>query len=77
MRNASTITIKNILLVNGLKHNLLNINQLCDKEYAVVFDTHSCLIEHKANNDIVFKGSSIDNVYILDLDDVKGMELSA
>lgn len=36
----------------------------------MIFDTLSCLIEHKASKDLVFKGYRIDNVYMLDLDDV-------
>ena len=51
----STITIENVLLVNGLKHILLSISQLYNKGYIVVFDTLSCLIEHKAIKDLVFR----------------------
>lgn len=70
MGNQSTITIENMLLVKGLKHNLLSIDQLCDKGYSIVFDTLSYGIEHKTSNDLVFKCSRIENVYMLDLDDV-------
>lgn len=58
------------LLVKWLRYNLLDISQLCDKEYFIVFNTFSCLVEHKANTSIVFKGSKVDNIYLLDLDDV-------
>lgn len=34
---APSIFIKNILLVNGLKHNFLSISQLCNKGCKVVF----------------------------------------
>ena len=30
--------IENVLLVDGLKHNLLSISQLCDKGNRVIFD---------------------------------------
>ena len=30
--------IENILLVDGLKHNLLSISQLCDKGFKVIFE---------------------------------------
>ena len=33
----STSIIKNVLLVNGLKHNLLSISQLTDKGFKVIF----------------------------------------
>ena len=36
--NKSFIFIENVLLVNGLKHNLLSISQLCDKGFKVVFE---------------------------------------
>lgn len=70
VRNSSIITIEGVLLVKGLKHNLLSISLLCDKEYYVVFNTLSCLIEYKASKDSMFKGSRIDDIYILDLDNV-------
>lgn len=59
MGNPSIITIENVLLAKGLKLNLLSISQLCDKGYFVVFDTLSCVIEHKASKAIVFKGCRI------------------
>ena len=34
--NKSSIFIENVLLVNGLKHNLLSISQLCDKGFKVI-----------------------------------------
>lgn len=70
MGSTSTIIIENMLLVKGLKHNLLSTSQLCKKGCIVGFDPLICLIEHKASKDLVFKGYRIDNIYILDLDDV-------
>ena len=35
--------IKNILLVDGLKHNLLSISQFCDKGYKVIFESSLCM----------------------------------
>ena len=35
--NNSHTQIKNVLLVENLKYNLLSISQLCDKGYRVVF----------------------------------------
>ena len=31
-------SIDDVLLVEGLTHNLINISQLCDKEYRVIFE---------------------------------------
>ena len=36
--------IENILLVDGLKHNLLSISQFCDKRYKVIFESSVCIV---------------------------------
>ena len=36
--NKLNFSIDNVLLVDGLKHNLLSISQLCDKGYIVRFE---------------------------------------
>ena len=38
--NYSTSTKKNILIIDDLKHSLLSIYQLCDKDLLVSFDSH-------------------------------------
>nr|KYP36602.1 hypothetical protein KK1_042260 [Cajanus cajan]KYP36606.1 hypothetical protein KK1_042264 [Cajanus cajan] len=40
--NFST-SIENVLLVDGLKHSLLSVSQLCDKGFSVSFVMESCL----------------------------------
>ena len=35
--NKSSTFNENVLLVNGFKHNLLSISQLCDKGFKVIF----------------------------------------
>ena len=35
-----TIQVEQVLLVDGLKHNLLSISQLCDEENVVVFEKY-------------------------------------
>ncbi|BAT86143.1 hypothetical protein VIGAN_04376700, partial [Vigna angularis var. angularis] len=35
----NTLTIKDVLCVEGLKHNLLSISQLCDKGLKVTFES--------------------------------------
>ena len=42
-----SLTIQNVLLVEGLKHNLLSISQLCDKGLEVTFQPEICLISNK------------------------------
>jgi len=36
--NQHMTQIKNVLYVNGLKHNLLSISQLCDKGFKIEFN---------------------------------------
>ena len=36
---SSSTPIENVLLVEGLKHSLLSVSQLCDKGYKVSFDS--------------------------------------
>ena len=37
-------SIDNVLLVEGLTNNLINISQLCDKGYLVIFEKSHCII---------------------------------
>nr|AAR96003.1 retrotransposon-like protein [Musa acuminata] len=39
--NKSNFFIEDVLLVDGLKHNLLSISQLCDKGYIVKFESNA------------------------------------
>ena len=60
--NAS-ISINNVWMVDGLKHNLLSISQFCDNGYDVLFDKTSCTVVNKDDNSTIFKGKRMDNVY--------------
>jgi len=61
--NGSCFNIKNVLLVEGLKHNLVSISQLCDKGFKVMFEPNSCLI-YDAHGSIVLIGKRVNNIYI-------------
>ena len=63
----SSKSIENVLLVEGLKQNLLSVSQLCDKGYLVSFDSKKCLIEHKNDTNIKHIGYRVNNVYMIDL----------
>ena len=54
--NISKPLIENVLLVRGLKHNLLSISQLYDKGYKIIFEKDACLIYDINMKDILFKG---------------------
>ena len=64
----STTLIENVLLVDGLKHNLLSISQLCDKGYVIEFDASKCRIIDNASHDILFMGHRNQNVYMIDIE---------
>ena len=65
--NPST-SIENVLLVDGLKHSLLSVSQLCDKGFLVSFDSHNCFIENKHDKNIKHIGYRTNNVYMINLD---------
>jgi len=53
--------------VEGLKHNLLSISQLCDRGYQVTFKTNSCEIRLPNSNEVLLVGKRINNVYLFDI----------
>ena len=50
----SSPLIEDVILINGLKHNLLNISQLCDKGLRVIFEDSTCDVLDKKTNTCVF-----------------------
>ena len=62
--------IENVLLVEGLKYNLLNINQLCDKNFNVSFKSSICYVVCPITNNIIFNRHRNKNVYVVDLDNI-------
>jgi len=61
------LIIHDVLFVEGLKHNLLSISQLCDKGYQVIFKTNSCEICLPNSKEVMLIGKIINNVYLLDI----------
>ena len=43
--NDTSSLIESVLLVDGLKCNLLSISQLCDKGFKVFFEASHCIIK--------------------------------
>jgi len=64
--NGSSFNIKNVLLVEGLKHNLISISQFCDKGFKVVFELNHCLI-YDACGSIILIVKRVNNLYLLDM----------
>ena len=59
--------IENVVLVDGLKHNLLSISQLCDKGFNVIFDDLACSVIDRQSNACIFFGFRENNVYKIDM----------
>jgi hypothetical protein len=66
--------IEDVLLVDGLKHNLLSISQLCDKGYNVIFKSIMCIIVNEIDNQVLFVAFRNENVYTIDLDNMTSKE---
>ena len=65
---SNCFSIEKVLLVDGLKHNLLSVSQLCDKGFIVCFHNNKCTLTLK--NDISLEGFRVDNIYKINLDRV-------
>ena len=48
--NDTSSLIESVLLVDGLKHNLLSISQLCDKGFKVIFEASHYIIKDIQND---------------------------
>ena len=68
VRITPSIFIDNVLYVDGLKHNLISISQLCDKNFNVTFKSSICTVSNSIDDSIVFTGYRHGNVYLIDLD---------
>jgi len=62
--------IENVRYVEGLKHNLISISQLCDSGLEVTFKPHTCEVRQGSSGKILFTRSRNKNVYILYLDEL-------
>jgi len=61
------VKIKDVLLVDGLKHNLLSISQLYNKGYKITFGLESCLITDATTREVVLVGNKVNNVYMMNV----------
>ncbi|XP_068486996.1 uncharacterized protein [Phaseolus vulgaris] len=69
-RNVGTedsTTIENVLYVEGLKHSLLSISQLCDKGYKVNFEVNTYTISNETSGKVLFTSRRVNNMYLLDM----------
>jgi hypothetical protein len=57
---------QDVLLVDGLKHNLLSLSQMCDRGCEVVFTSKDCKINSVNSGQVLDKGiRTYNNVYVL------------
>ncbi|XP_062118771.1 uncharacterized protein LOC133832443 [Humulus lupulus] len=57
--------LKNIVLVEGLRANLLSVNQICDQGYTVNFDSNRCYVVNDQDEIILQGFRPNDNCYTL------------
>ena len=60
-----------MLYVEGLKHNLLSISQLCDKSFRVCFDAHACYVIDSSTNQVIYIEKRHENVYVIYIEEIK------
>src|ERR1044072_3026430 len=63
-------SIKNVILVEGLMHNLLSISQLADNGYDVMFNQKSCKVVSQKDGSILFNGKRKNNIYKISISDL-------
>ena len=63
--------IDSVFLVDGLKHNLLSISQLCDLGYLVTFRKLDCRVINEKSEAVLFIAKRCDNVYSIILNYLK------
>nr|QCQ81934.1 hypothetical protein [Ammopiptanthus mongolicus] len=69
-------SIDNVLLVEGLKHNLLSISQLCDSGFHVSFNKDSWLVKDVNNDTTLFTVKRQNNLYKVDLEDLSNQNVT-
>ncbi|GJV96404.1 retrovirus-related pol polyprotein from transposon TNT 1-94 [Tanacetum coccineum] len=64
--NCNGITFTRVAYVNGLKHNLISISQLCDANYKVLFTKTQGTI-YNQNDEVVIIAPIRRDVYVIDI----------
>lgn len=61
------LAIEIFLLLEGLKHKLLSISQICDAGFNIVLDENKCTENSIQQSKTAIAGQRTNNVYMLDL----------
>ncbi|KAL8118998.1 hypothetical protein AgCh_016478 [Apium graveolens] len=64
---SGNVVIDDVVLVVGLKVNLLNVIQFADKGFKVLFDKEECIFISKKSNEVSLKGVRKGNLFVADL----------
>ena len=75
--NPQSLSIHHVLFVDGLKHNLLSISQLCDMGNKVTFYPKNCFVSSLDEDKVIFSGERVDNVYVIDLNKIDNKDINA
>jgi len=70
------LEIKDVLFMEGLKHNLLSISQLCDNGLKVIFESDYCTIQQKDSKKVAWKGMRHNNIYLIYLDNASSSDIT-
>ena len=73
--NPQSLSIHDVLFIDGLKHNLLSISQLCDMENKVTFYPKNCFVSSLDENKVIFSGERVYNIYIIDLNKIDNKDI--
>ncbi|KAI3752793.1 hypothetical protein L2E82_24830 [Cichorium intybus] len=65
-------TIKKVAYVDGLKHNLISVSQLCDNNHEVLFTKQRSIIMDAKTKAILVNFDRLGNMYPLDMDLIYG-----
>jgi len=69
VNNKGKTVIEDVLLVKGLKHNLISISQLCDRGHQIKFQESKCSI--LKDGAVIFEANREKNLYVLYLEELK------
>ena len=64
--------IENVLFLNGLKRNILSINQLYEKCFKMIFESSYCIVKEIQDDKTIFIGHKNENVYTIDIQKYDG-----
>src|SRR3954469_2289113 len=69
-------SISNVLLVEGLAHNLLSISKLSDNGFDIIFNQKSCKAAGQKDGSILFTGKRKNNIYKINLSNLKTQKVT-